>query len=78
MMETRRLYYEDVYIKEFKAKVKECRKGEKFYEIDFGSERFLSRRGRSALRSLGTLGGAEVKDVQEKERRARTLYGNVF
>lgn len=66
MMETRRLYYEDVYIKEFKAKVKECRKGEKFYEILLDQSAFYPEGGGQPC-DLGTLGGAEVKDVQEKD-----------
>ena len=33
MSETRKLYYEDVYTKEFTAKVLECREGKKGYEI---------------------------------------------
>ena len=66
MVETRRLYYEDVYIKEFKAKVKECRKGEKFYEILLDQSAFYPEGGGQPC-DLGTLGGAEVKDVQEKD-----------
>ena len=66
MMETRRLYYEDVYIKEFKAKVKECRKGEKFYEILLDQSAFYPEGGGQPC-DLGTLGSAEVKDVQEKD-----------
>ena len=66
MVETRRLYYENVYIKEFKAKVKECRKGEKFYEILLDQSAFYPEGGGQPC-DLGTLGGAEVKDVQEKD-----------
>ena len=33
MSETRKLYYEDVYTKEFTANVLECREGKKGYEI---------------------------------------------
>ena len=33
MYETKKLYYEDVYKKEFTAKVLECRQGKKGYEV---------------------------------------------
>lgn len=44
MSETRKLYYEDVYIKEFTAKVLECREAGKGYEIVLDQTAFI--RGR--------------------------------
>ena len=49
MTDTKRLYYEDVYIKEFSAKVVECRKGGEGLSGASGSERILSGGRRSAL-----------------------------
>ena len=43
MYETKKLYYEDVYKKEFTAKVLECRESKKGYEI------ILNARLRTAL-----------------------------
>lgn len=66
MTDTKRLYYEDVYIKEFKAMVKECRKGERFYEILLDQSAFYPEGGGQPC-DLGTLGEIEVKDVQERD-----------
>lgn len=66
MTETRRLYYEDVYIKEFSAKVQQCRKTEKGYEILLDQSAFYPEGGGQPC-DLGTLGQAVVKDVQEQE-----------
>ena len=43
MSETRKLYYEDVYTKEFTAKVLECREGKKGYEIILDQTAFIRR-----------------------------------
>ena len=43
MSETRKLYYEDVYIKEFTAKVLECREAGKGYEIVLDQTAFIRR-----------------------------------
>lgn len=66
MVETRRLYYEDVYIKIFPAQVKECRKGEKGYEILLDQSAFYPEGGGQPC-DLGVLGDVPVKDVQEKD-----------
>lgn len=65
MTETCRLYYEDVYIKEFTAVVKECRKSDKGYEILLDQSAFYPEGGGQPC-DLGTLENVLVKDVQEK------------
>lgn len=66
MIETRRLYYEDVYIKVFPAQVKECRKGKKGYEILLDQSAFYPEGGGQPC-DIGMLGDVQVKDVQEIE-----------
>ncbi len=43
MSETRKLYYEDVYTKEFTANVLECREGKKGYEIIWTRQLFIRK-----------------------------------
>ena len=66
MSETRKLYYEDVYIKEFTAKVLECREAGKGYEIVLDQTAFYPEGGGQPC-DLGTLNGIAVTDVQEKD-----------
>ena len=66
MTDTKRLYYEDVYIKEFSAKVVECRKGEKGFQVLLDRSAFYPEGGGQPC-DLGILGNTEVTDVQEKD-----------
>lgn len=66
MTETKRIYYEDVNRREFTALVKECRKGERFYEILLDQSAFYPEGGGQPC-DLGTIGETAVKDVQEKD-----------
>ena len=43
MYETKKLYYEDVYKKEFTAKVLECRQGKKGYEAIWIRQPFIRK-----------------------------------
>ena len=49
MTDTKRLYYEDVYIKEFSAKVVECRKGEKGFQVLLDRSAFYPEGGDSPV-----------------------------
>ena len=66
MSETRKLYYEDVYTKEFTAKVLECREGKKGYEIISGPDSFYPEGGGQPY-DLGILNDVEVLEVHEKD-----------
>ena len=65
MYETKKLYYEDVYKKEFTAKVLECRQGKKGYEVILDQTAFYPEGGGQPC-DLGTINGISVVDVQEK------------
>ncbi len=64
-MNTRKLYYEDPKIQTFSATVITCEKTEKGYEIVLDATAFYPEGGGQAC-DLGTLGDANVSDVQER------------
>lgn len=66
MIETRRLYYEDVYRKEFSARVLECRETKKGYHILLDESAFYPEGGGQPS-DMGYLNGTEVQEVHEKD-----------
>ena len=65
-METRKLYYEDPHLAHFSATVLSCEKAEKGYRIILDQTAFYPEGGGQAC-DLGTLGNAQVLDVQEQD-----------
>ena len=63
---TRKLYYEDCHMSHFQAQVTGCEKCEKGYEIRLDVTAFYPEGGGQAC-DLGTLNGAQVLDVWERE-----------
>ena len=61
----RKLYYEDSHIRNFTARVTGCEKNDKGYLITLDATAFYPEGGGQAC-DLGTLGGARVLDVREK------------
>ena len=66
MAVTRKLYYEDCHLSRFRAKVTGCEQCEKGYEILLDATAFYPEGGGQAC-DLGSLGGASVLDVRERE-----------
>ena len=65
-METRKLYYEDCEIREFTARVTDCREENGRFLVTLDATAFYPEGGGQAC-DLGTLGDAQVLDVQETE-----------
>ena len=65
-METRKLYYEDCHLRSFSATVVSCEQEEKGWQIALSATAFYPEGGGEAP-DLGTLGGVNVLDVQEKD-----------
>ena len=65
---TRRLYYEDAYLREFEAQVAECRQSGDGWEVFLDQTAFYPEGGGQPC-DLGTLGNVSVTDVQEKDGR---------
>ncbi|MBQ8305827.1 MAG: alanyl-tRNA editing protein [Blautia sp.] len=66
MMETRRLYYEDVYTKEFEAEVLECRPLGKKYAVVLDKSAFYPEGGGQPS-DTGFLNETAVSEVHEKD-----------
>lgn len=66
MSETRKLYYENVYLKEFNAKVLKCEKAEHGFAVILDQTAFYPEGGGQPC-DLGTLEEIPVVDVQEKD-----------
>ena len=66
MTETRRLYYEDVYKKEFTATVLECRERKNGFAVILDESAFYPEGGGQPS-DVGTLGDVKVTEVHEKD-----------
>lgn len=66
MLETRRLYYEDVYRKEFTATVLDCRERKNGYAVILDESAFYPEGGGQPS-DKGTLGEVKVTEVHEKD-----------
>ena len=66
MTETRRLYYEDVYKKEFTATVLECRERKNGFAVTLDESAFYPEGGGQPS-DVGTLGDVKVTEVHEKD-----------
>ena len=67
-MQTRKLFYEDSHLRSFTAKVLSCEQVKKGWEVTLDQTVFYPEGGGQAC-DLGTLGTAQVLDVQEKEEQ---------
>ena len=64
----RKLFYEDPHLTRFSAKVTGCEKAEKGFLITLDATAFYPEGGGQAC-DIGTLGGVNVLDVQEKDEK---------
>ncbi len=64
-METRKLYYEDCHLSSFTSQVLSCEPAEGVWEVVLDATAFYPEGGGQAA-DLGTLGQAQVLDVQER------------
>ena len=67
-MKTVKLYYKNCHLREFSARVLDCRACEKGWIITLDATAFYPEGGGQAC-DLGTLGGVNVLDVQEKDEQ---------
>ena len=65
-METRKLYYEDCHLYHFTARVMDCREIAGGFAVILDATAFYPEGGGQPC-DLGTLGGANVLDVQERD-----------
>ena len=65
-METVKLYYEDAFLRKFEAAVLSCEAGKKGYDVVLDRTAFYPEGGGQPA-DHGTLGGAAVLDVHEKD-----------
>ena len=68
MYDTKKLYYEDVYTKEFTAKVLECREGKKGYEIILDQTAFYPEGGGQPC-DLGTVRSSIIQKRRSNQER---------
>lgn len=65
-MQTRKLYYEDAYLRRFRAQVLSCRKTDAGWEAVLDATAFFPEEGGQTA-DTGTLEGVAVTDVQEQK-----------
>ncbi len=65
-MDTRKLYYEDAYIKTFQARVLDCEQTKKGWAVTLDATAFFPEGGGQAA-DRGTLGGVRVLDAHERD-----------
>ena len=76
-METRKLYYEDSFLKTFSAEVLTCEEAEKGYYVTLNQTAFYPEGGGQAG-DTGILGGVRVLDTQEKDGQVVHLCENAL